>query len=302
MAMNEPPSIGICAQTACILDVTAFKPGNVHIRYGFADMTATDLLLSGAAIAPVLEQAPFRRVGETILSCIRATRQVTSVNTNLGIVLLLAPLANVQPHLDLRGGVMRSLIRLDVDDARAAYEAIRLCRPTGLGTVAEQDVAGEPTVTLRKAMALAADRDMIARQYVNDFEQVFEGAEILREELRKSELQWSVPHVGLAVVRLFMRMLAKYPDSLIIRKHGEQIAWAVLREARRIVATQADWGVDSGNIARFGIWLGKTYHSEPGRQSGGGINPGTTADLVVASLFVALRQNIIQLPLVGRAS
>ena len=143
-------------------------------------MTAIDFLLSAAAIAPVLDQAPLRRVGDTILDCIRATRKVTNVNTNLGIVLLLAPLASVQPHLDLRGGVMRALMRLDVADARAAYEAIRLAQPGGLGTVAEQDVAAEPTVTLREAMALAADRDLIARQYVNDFEQVFEGAEILR--------------------------------------------------------------------------------------------------------------------------
>src|SRR5207248_1102145 len=109
------------------------------------------------------------RVGDTILDCIRATRRVTNVNTNLGIVLLLAPLASVQPGLDLRGGVMRVLMRLDVADARAAYEAIRRAQPGGLGTVPEQDVIGDPTVTLREAMALAADRDLVARQYVNDF-------------------------------------------------------------------------------------------------------------------------------------
>ncbi|HEX4589910.1 MAG TPA: triphosphoribosyl-dephospho-CoA synthase [Gemmataceae bacterium] len=290
--MTEPPSIGLCAQTACILDVTAFKPGNVQIMSGYADMTATDFLLSGAAIAPVLEQAPFQRIGDTILSCIRSTRAVTTANTNLGIVLLLAPLASVPSHLDLRGGVMRALLRLDVNDARAAYEAIRLARPGGLGTVADQDVAAEPTVTLREAMALAADRDMIARQYVNDFEQVFEGAETLREELRGPE-----PDIGKAVVRLHIRMLARYPDSLIVRKCGADVAAAISREARRLVDTQADWGVDSGNIARFGVWLGKVYHTSPGRKIGHECNPGTTADLVTASLFVALRQNIIQLPL-----
>lgn len=289
--VSEPPSIGMCAQAACILDVTAFKPGNVHIMCGYADMTATDFLLSGAAIAPVLDQGPFRRIGDSILACIRATRAVTTTNTNLGIVLLLAPLASVPSHLDLRGGVMRALMRLDVTDARAAYEAIRLAQPGGLGTVAEQDVAAEPTVTLREAMALAADRDTIARQYVNDFEQVFEGVEILREELRSSEND-----IGRAVVRLHLRMLATYPDSLIVRKFGPQVAAGVLQEARRIDKRQADWGVDAGNLARFGIWLRTKYHSSPGRNSDNGVNPGTTADLVTASLFVALRQNIIQLP------
>jgi triphosphoribosyl-dephospho-CoA synthase len=280
----------MCAQAACVLDVTAFKPGNVHVLSGFADMTATDFLLSAAAIAPVLEQAPLRRIGDTILSCVRATRAVTKANTNLGIVLLLAPLASVQPHLDLRGGVMRALMRLDVADATAAYEAIRLARPGGLGTVAEQDVAGEPTVTLREAMALAADHDMIARQYVSDFEQVFEGVEILREELQIE------PDVGRAVTRLHVRFLAKYADSLIVRRFGPHVAAAVLREARRILDSQAEWGVDAGTFGRFGIWLGKTRHTEAGRKSQG-INPGTTADLVTASLFVAFRQNIIQLPM-----
>src|SRR5690349_7196148 len=133
----------MCAQIACILDVTSFKPGNVFLLTGFRgaypggterrerptrevhlltvlrDMTATDLLLSAAAIGPVLDRAPLRRVGETILDCIRETRRVTKTNTNLGIVLLLAPLASVQPHLDLRGGLIRTLMRLNGADARA---------------------------------------------------------------------------------------------------------------------------------------------------------------------------------------
>src|SRR5947209_7790737 len=282
--MSDPPPIGLCAQVACILDVVTFKPGNVSFAYSFADMTAIDILLSAAAIAPVLDRAPLRRIGDTILDCIRATRKVTSTNTNLGIVLLLAPLATVQPHLDLRGGVTRALMRLDVADARAAYEAIRLAKPGGLGTVAEQDVAAEPTITLREAMALAADRDTIARQYLNDFEQVFEGAEILREELGGPE-----PDIGTAVVRLHVRLLAKYPDSLIARKFGPEAAAAVSREARRIIESQANWGIEQGAFGRFHSWLQKK-ETHP-------CNPGTTADLVTASLFVALRQNIIQLPL-----
>jgi triphosphoribosyl-dephospho-CoA synthase len=282
--VSEPLSIGLCAQVACILDVVTFKPGNVSFAYSFADMTAFDFLLSAAAIAPVLDQAPLRRVGETILDCIRETRKVTSANTNLGIVLLLAPLANVQPHLDLRGGVMRALMRLDVADARAAYEAIRLAQPGGLGTVAEQDVSDEPTVNLREAMGLAADRDLVARQYVNDFEQVFEGATILREELRGPDCD-----VTTAVIRLHLKLLAEYPDSLIARRFGHDAAKEVARRARQLLESPAPGGLDPRKLGDLHVWfLGKGGRPQ---------NPGTTADLVTASLFVALRQNIIQLPL-----
>ena len=150
--MSEPLSIGMCAQTACVLDVSTYKPGNVNLFERFLDMTAVDFLLSAAAIAPILDQASLRPIGATILECVRATRRVTTVNTNLGIVLLLAPLASVQPHLDLRGGVMRALMRLGVEDARAAYEAFQrhgALFPVQLGTLLQMplsqvdDVLGE---------------------------------------------------------------------------------------------------------------------------------------------------------------
>jgi triphosphoribosyl-dephospho-CoA synthase len=277
--VNEPLSIAMCAQAACIFDVISIKPGNVFLHLMFPEMTAADLLLSGAAIGPVLDRAPLRRVGETILECVRETRRVTNTNTNLGIILLLAPLASVQPQTDLRGGVIRALMRLDVADAQAAYEAIRLAEPGGLGTVGEQDVVREPTVSLREAMALAADRDMIARQYVNDFEQVFEGAEFLRTALPLTK-----GDVKEEVSRLFLRFLAKYPDSLIRRKHGGRAADDVSLRARELVESPHRFDLEAA--LEFDAFL--RDH---------GYNPGTTADLVVASLFVALRQNIIQLPL-----
>ena len=174
-------------------------------------------------------------------------------------------------------------MRLDVADARATYEAIRLAGPGGLGTVPEQDVSNEPTVNLREAMALAADRDLVARQYVNDFEQVFEGANILKDEL-------SAPNadISTAIIRLHLTLLAKYPDSLIARKSGQDEAKEVSRRARQLLGPPPYRGLDSQQLSKLHIWfLGK----------GGPLNPGTTADLVTASLFVALRQNIIQLPL-----
>src|SRR5580700_8927822 len=95
IAMSETLSIGMCAQIACIWEATACKPGNVCRYADFDNLTYVDLLLSAAAIAPVMDGASGRRIGETVLDAIRATRKVVATNTNLGIVLLLAPLASV---------------------------------------------------------------------------------------------------------------------------------------------------------------------------------------------------------------
>ena len=108
-----PCSQPACAQAACILEATARKPGNVHRYCDFDDLSYVDFLLSGAAIAPVLEKAVGRPVGVTILDCIRATRQVVTTNTNLGIVLLLAPLAAVPRDQDLHGGIEGVLAAAD---------------------------------------------------------------------------------------------------------------------------------------------------------------------------------------------
>src|SRR5262249_58742171 len=112
-------SVGLCVQLACVWEATARKPGNVHRYRDFDDASYLDFLLSAAAIAPVLEGGAARPVGQTILEAVRATRLVTQTNTNLGIILLLSPLAAVPGGEPLRDGLLRLLARLDVADARA---------------------------------------------------------------------------------------------------------------------------------------------------------------------------------------
>src|SRR5438270_568813 len=123
--------IGLCAQLACLWEATARKPGNVHRYVDYPDLSYLDLLQSAAAIAPVLEAAAHGSVGKIVLEAVQASRRVAPTNTNLGIVLLLAPLAAVPPSEDLRTGLPRILERLDVADARDAYEAIRLAAAGG---------------------------------------------------------------------------------------------------------------------------------------------------------------------------
>lgn len=274
MSSADPLSIGQCAQWACVLDVVADKPGNVSVRFPKAGMTHVDFLRSAAAIAPVMEQAPFRPIGRTILDSIEATRQVTKHNTNLGIVLLLAPLASVPPYAEIREGVERALGRLTVDDAVAAYHAIRLAGPGGMGTVREQDIGSTPTVTLREAMALAADRDLVAKQFTNGFQQVFDGVELFRGILKPGDDRLSE-----AVTTLYLQLLARYPDSLIARKDGLAAAEQASASAKIVL----DSDDETKQIAAIQALVN-------------GPNPGTTADIVTACLFVALRTGMIAMP------
>jgi triphosphoribosyl-dephospho-CoA synthase len=183
----------------------------------------------------------------------------------------------------LKEGVEAVLDDLDVHDARQVYEAIRLARPSGLGRVPEQDVQGEPTKSLREVMALAIDRDLVARQYHNGFLEVFDaGVPALQRGLK------ATASLEGAIVYCHLKLLARYPDSLIARKRGA----AEAAEATRRAAAVLDGGWpkrDDGKkaLADLDAWLRADGHAR---------NPGTTADLVTASLFVALREGIITLP------
>lgn len=268
--------VGLCAQIACIWEATARKPGNVHRYRDFDDSNYLDFLLSAAAIAPVMTTACQQRVGTTVLEAVRATRRVTGTNTNLGMVLLLAPLATVPPEQPLQSGVERVLADLDVEDARLVYDAIRLAVPGGLGRVSEQDVSAEPTQTLRQVMALAAERDIVARQYANGFAEVFnDGVPAVRAGLERTTTMEG------AIIFAHLHLMAKYPDTLIARKRG----WVEAEEAARRAKTVLDDGWTE--LASFDAWLRAEGHAR---------NPGATADLLTACLFVLLRENTITLP------
>jgi triphosphoribosyl-dephospho-CoA synthase len=266
-------SIAECVHLACVLEATARKPGNVHRFRDFVDLTYADFILSAAAIAPILERTGERGVGVTVRDAVRATRRLVDTNTNLGIVLLLAPLAAVPRNRDLRSGVLDVLDHLTVDDSRAVFEAIRLANPGGLGDAPQEDVHGDATKPLRTVMALAADRDLVARQYANGYADVFEtGLPAL-----------TIPTFSLesAIIRCHLRLLAANPDTHIARRCGPDTAVEASRRAAMTLSGEMD-------IAEFDAWLRADGHRR---------NPGSTADLVTASLFAALRGGKIPLPI-----
>jgi len=266
-------------QTACVWEVVARKVGNVHRRADFAGTCLTDFLLSAAAAARAFDSAAVNPVGLTIELAARGTREAVGQNTNLGIILLLAPLAAA--HRLTASAVGDVLATLTLDDAVRTYHAIRLANPGGLGDAAEQDVRQRPTVTLLEAMALAADRDLIARQYANGFADVFEmGVPAVLAAVEKFGT------VEAAVIDCQLRWLAAFPDSLIARKCGSAVADDVQSRAKNVLARG---GLDTAAGRRAGVELDAHLRSDGNR-----LNPGTVADLVTACLFVALRENKVK--------
>jgi triphosphoribosyl-dephospho-CoA synthase len=275
-------SIGLCSQIACIWEATARKPGNVHRFCDFDDCGYVDFLLSAAAVAPVLEKARERGIGATVLEAVQATRQVVKTNTNLGILLLLAPLAAVPREQELRAGLESVLAALMLEDSRQVYEAIRLASAGGLGQVEEQDLGQMPTLPLREIMALAAERDLIARQYANGFQEVFDGLHFLSCTLT------DIPDLETAIILCHLHLMARYPDTLIARKRGgDEAMEASLRAAEVFSRGWPRRAEARESLTALDAWLRAEGHAR---------NPGTTADLVTASLFAALRDGLIQLP------
>ena len=264
---------------ACLIELRALKPGNVHLHAEGHGMTVADFTRSAHASAAPLTM-PGAAIGERIRGAIVATRSAVGLNTNLGIVLLAAPLlaAAEEAQKGLRDALAPVLARLSVADAVAAYDAIRLAAPAGLGQVGEQDAASLPTVDLRRAMGLAAERDSIARQYVTCFADVFDiGVARLRAR-SEADIEWAAAHV-------YMEFLAARRDSHIARKHGEAVAERVRTEALHLRAALAR---HAGPDHLRGALLDFDR-----RLKADGLNPGTSADLTVASLLAFACENIV---------
>ena len=262
---------------ACRLDVQVRKPGNVSLASPGHGMQAAQFIASAEAA----QHALFERglpVGQRIEGAVAASVEVAGCNTNLGIVLLCAPIAAAldrwQPHAGteaLRAAVQDELAALTVSDAAAAYRAIACANPGGLGRAPEQDVAHPPSIDLRSAMALAAGRDSIARQYANGFADLFDTG-------LPACLAYPALGTTAAVQRTFLAFMAGWPDSHIVRKLGDAAAHSVMRQAQPW-HERAAHGEPLDGDAAFAAW--------DEALKAAGINPGTSADLTVASLLLA---------------
>jgi triphosphoribosyl-dephospho-CoA synthase len=327
----QAADVAAAAQLACLIEASAPKPGNVSPGRHFADLSYEDFLASAAAIGAPLAGAGTRPVGATVRLAVDATARWTRSNSNLGIVLLLTPLAraalsestealtvrlpafafcaSARPRRssvenDRSGGgkadttsasvvpgsestvgsgfsrTLRDALRhvLDattVEDARDVYAAIRCAAPGGLGQVAAQDVAHEPTKTLVEVMRLAAERDGIAREYATAFDRTFLTGAPALESARHEGLSWND-----AVVETFLTLLAADPDTHVARRGGAALAAEVSRQARAVLSAGGVRSLPGRHaLEEMDRGLRDARHTA---------NPGTTADLTAAAIFVVL--------------
>ena len=260
---------------ACLVEVLSQKPGNVSPGHPMHNATVADFIRSAQVSAPILGDAPRNGVGHTVWNAVAATRHAVGHNTNLGILLLLAPMAAVPSKVSLNNGIQTVLAKLSVQDADWAYRAIRLAEPGGLGRAETQDVCNIPTETLLRCMTRAADRDLIAQQYANNFHDVLNvGLDWLTESSTHADEQYRIGWLAL-------QLISNYGDSLITRKAGQSVSDNVKKRATDVLA--AGWPRNSAATslyAEFDAYL---------RSDGNRLNPGTTADMIAAVIFAGLR-------------
>ncbi len=272
--------IGQCFLEACRLELRALKPGNVGVHGEGHGMSVEQFVKSAQASAEVLVE-PCNCVGERILKGVQATREAVEDNTNLGILLLACPL--IEAALDTRQDPLRDrlkivLTQLSVEDARQCYTAIRIANPGGMGRVEEQDIESEPDITLLQAMQLSAERDRIAYQYAHDYIDIFEvNLAIYNDYLKR----WGSPEW--AATAVYLSQLTRVPDSLICRKYSvlkaQEISDMIAPLAAQVLASQDP------------VVFENRLLSIDGHLKNIGINPGTTADLTVATLFVDMLES-----------
>jgi triphosphoribosyl-dephospho-CoA synthase len=277
--MNTPKDFARLAQAACLWEVYAAKPGNVSRQYDFSDTSMLDFLLSALAVGPALEKSAHLSVGAIVLQAIENTRRLIKSNTNLGILLLLAPLVkachNASDLNSIRQNLRFLLSHLSVEDARLAYAAIRLAGAGGMGKVAEADISEEPSVTLLQAMVLARDRDSIAGEYATDFAITFEiGLPALKDAVSKGS------GLSPAIVQSYLTILSRIPDTLIARKKGKETA--------REVSLQAASALKKGGAFTLNGRAAIQEMDRDLRDPGHLLNPGATADLTTAAIFLFL--------------
>ncbi|MAX50766.1 MULTISPECIES: triphosphoribosyl-dephospho-CoA synthase [unclassified Methylophaga] len=261
---------------ACEQEVSAPKPGNVNVISDGHNMVVEDFIKSAHAIAPVMAK-PDLTVGERILQSIQATRRVVNCNTNLGIVLLFAPLCQAvqscETFDELPERLQVVLNNLTVDDAIDCYQAIRLAEAGGLGKQDQQDISAVPTITLLEAMDLAKNRDQIAQQYINNFNTLWDlSLPSLTKAINSGEsVEW-------ATAFAYLKLLSKALDSLISRKQSTALATKVSERAKQFVIQIEETGTVETHFDALTHWDKELKEKA--------INPGTSADLIAATLLL----------------
>ncbi|RLA25064.1 MAG: triphosphoribosyl-dephospho-CoA synthase [Gammaproteobacteria bacterium] len=268
---------------ACEIELRAFKPGNVSIYAEGHDMTVEDFRVSARQSARPITNTNYS-LGERIYYAVKATRESVGCNTNLGIILLCAPLLlaaeRAETIKELRGMLADILANTSIEDAEWVFRAIALAAPGGLGKADKYDVAKKPDVTLTQAMNFASDRDRIALQFTTNYKDVFEFLVLRYNTLfnRWADAEWSA-------VAVYAAMLAKYPDSHIERKYGDLYTRMVM-DKMALVDDKLSKTDKPEQLTGF-------LHKIDSEFKSAGINPGTAADFTVVTVLAVELERLL---------
>ena len=267
-SLPDSKTLATAFEAACLAELQAIKPGNVHVFADGHNMVVDDFINSAQAAACVIA-LPELTVGQRILRAVEATWEAVGCNTNLGIVLLAAPLL----HAALSGLSLADVLeRLTLEDADLAFRAILRASPAGLGDSPRHDVRQTAQVTLLEAMRESAARDRIAYQYVTAYADVF-GFAVPR--YHETYVRWG--SANWAATRVYLGLLTRFPDSHVVRKYGEAAAAALQRQAGKYEKALLESENPENCLADL-LAFDKQLKAQ-------GLNPGTSADLTVATLL-----------------
>jgi triphosphoribosyl-dephospho-CoA synthase len=273
--MKKNQQLSDIFKASCMAELEALKPGNVHIFSDGHGMTVVDFVNSAEAAASVIA-LPNLNLGKRILLSVQATQKAVNCNTNLGLILLCAPLIHAalidDDNTYYLTKLFSALANTTQTDAEQAFIAIKLANPAGLGESALYDVHQPANCNLLQAMQEAASRDLIAQQYANNFADILDGLASYQQALAK----WQRP--AWAVTAVHLHFMSKFLDSHIVRKYGETIAKLVQNEAQEHAAEF----LKAYNPKNFQTAL-LTFDAALKKRS---INPGTSADLTAATLLL----------------
>ncbi|MGZ8947849.1 MAG: triphosphoribosyl-dephospho-CoA synthase [Methylococcaceae bacterium] len=285
--MISPQQLSELYRQACEVELQAFKPGNVSVYADGHDMTVADFRLS-AEVSAVPLCNPDYSLGEKIFYAVKATREAVACNTNLGIILLCAPLIHAisytRPDLSLRQALNQVLNTTTREDAEWVFKAITLASPGGLGSSDDQDVSEKPTVNLVEAMRLASAKDRIALQYVTGYQDIFDFAVLIYYNAMS---KWG--HQDWAVVSVYAGLLCQFPDSHIERKYGNQYS--------EMLASKMSHLSNELSKAESPEHTLPLIYSMDQELKSMGLNPGTMADMTVATVLTVLFEDFIKLSL-----
>ncbi len=280
----SPSHIARCAQLAMILEVSATpKPGNIDRDHNYTDTRFEHFLASAVGVYPIMEKAARSKSGVGTLiheAVAESGKWQKGGNTHFGAFILLIPLVmgagKCENKTCLKAQAQKVVRETTVEDAIELYRAfskakvkVKPVSDLDLGDNSSIDKIEEQGLTLYNLMEISCGYDMIAKEWTNGFERSFECAASIQDKIKKHGFND-------AVVLTFMELLSSNKDTFIQTKFDSKKAEEVSMRAKEILKKGSIDGIRD-EIRSFDEELLNE-----------GVNPGSTADIIIAGLFVSL--------------